>query len=381
MARENRQKSNDEKKQDAIQEAMQKQWPGMEDFRPDEIAWITQWNKAAGKYEANPYPLIGGRLRLLCEDHKGENDKYSIRPPDGDSGITEIVIKSSNQQGKIIEVPGYRVTRVAETKRGLYYGTKEGKADNVERLESMAVARALRFAGYGYGFTSAEEMREVAREEEKERRAEERASQGADRQDAHKQLDAIKKAYYALVTESKAFANDTEKHEWQKIVSGGRMSTTMWKTKADFRRAIEYLSWRNAVGKESDELLIYFMIKAKSIKGLQKAFLEIAGVAKLSEVTDIDSWKIQMASAHLFLSHKSEEAKQMGRALVRSHQHEGLFKTFLEVAAVTKLTGLDKESLDHWQERLKEAVERYNTEKKAEVDLESIIKEAEKMLV
>lgn len=99
------------------------------------------------KVQGKMYPVVGGRLRLAHED----NEELSI--------VTEI-----------LEVSPERVTVAAEvtTKKGAYSGlgnasiTRDAKLKNaiLELAETRAIARALRFAGYGVEYTGYEEIGE-----------------------------------------------------------------------------------------------------------------------------------------------------------------------------------------------------------------------------
>jgi len=104
-------------------------------FRGDEIA----------KIDNNLYPKVGGRLRLA----HGENHKLSI---------TTNIIK---YDGKIAVV-----SAISTTNKGSFQGLgmanterdKEIAPAILELAETRAIARSLRFAGFGVEYCSAEEV-------------------------------------------------------------------------------------------------------------------------------------------------------------------------------------------------------------------------------
>lgn len=104
-------------------------------FRGDEIA----------KIDNNLYPKVGGRLRLAHE----ENHKLSI--------TTNIV----KYDGKIAVV-----SAISSTNKGSFQGLGMASTERdqeiapaiLELAETRAIARSLRFAGYGVEYCSAEEV-------------------------------------------------------------------------------------------------------------------------------------------------------------------------------------------------------------------------------
>ncbi len=116
-------------------------------FREDEL--VTRRMKVNGEWQTRTFPIIGGRLRLA---HEG-NEKLSIQ--------TEIVRMDS-------EMVGAKTT--VETDKGRYGGTGTASAQRdarladslVELAETRAIARALRFGGFGVEYCSAEEVSHVS---------------------------------------------------------------------------------------------------------------------------------------------------------------------------------------------------------------------------
>ena len=114
-------------------------------FREDEIANIRRWDKERNEYITNPFPKIAGRLRLAHE----ANEALSIE--------TEII--RYDEQVAV-------VCAVSKTSKGNFKGIGMASIERDQKLahailelaETRAIARSLRFAGYGIEYCSAEEM-------------------------------------------------------------------------------------------------------------------------------------------------------------------------------------------------------------------------------
>jgi hypothetical protein len=114
-------------------------------FRDDEIVIMAHWDKKEEKWVKSIYPKVGGRLRLAHE----ANEQMSI--------TTEIIRYDEN-----IAV----VVAVCTTSKGSFPGIGMASAQRdhsiapaiLELAETRAIARSLRFAGYGVEYCSAEEI-------------------------------------------------------------------------------------------------------------------------------------------------------------------------------------------------------------------------------
>ena len=114
-------------------------------FREDEIVIMSRVDKKTGEVSTRPYPKVGGRLRLAHE----ENGSLSIS--------TEIIRYEEN-----VAV----VRALATTKKGYFNGLGMASLERdqliapaiLELAETRAIARSLRFAGYGVEYCSAEEV-------------------------------------------------------------------------------------------------------------------------------------------------------------------------------------------------------------------------------
>ena len=114
-------------------------------FREDEIVIMSHVDKRTGEVVSRPYPKVGGRLRLAHE----ENGNLNIS--------TEIIRYEEN-----VAV----VRALATTKKGYFNGLGMASLERdqqiapaiLELAETRAIARSLRFAGYGVEYCSAEEV-------------------------------------------------------------------------------------------------------------------------------------------------------------------------------------------------------------------------------
>ena len=114
-------------------------------FRDDEIALIRHFDKQRQEWITNVYPKIGGRLRLAHE----ENEALSIE--------TEVI-----RYDEQIAV----VCAVSTTAKGRFKGIGMASVERDQKIapailelaETRAIARSLRFAGYGVEYCSAEEV-------------------------------------------------------------------------------------------------------------------------------------------------------------------------------------------------------------------------------
>jgi hypothetical protein len=114
-------------------------------FREDEIVIMSHVDKKTGEVVTRPYPKVGGRLRLAHE----ENGSLNIS--------TEIIRYEEN-----VAV----VRALATAKKGYFNGLGMASLERdqqiapaiLELAETRAIARSLRFAGYGVEYCSAEEV-------------------------------------------------------------------------------------------------------------------------------------------------------------------------------------------------------------------------------
>ena len=170
-------------------------------------------------------------------------------------------------------------------------------------------------------------------------------------------LEAAKVAYFELIKSTASFPNDKEdvaRHAWQKLVAK-KASTKAW-SQTDFDRATLMLNWRMIVGEESDVLVEYLEKHRTKPKDLGNKFLDIMGVGQLTEIQDITNWAIAMSAALQYCNKQEPAAIDMGRALLRAAQHEGLVGAFLKVCEVDKVSKLTKEQIVEWKSLLEKSI-------------------------
>jgi hypothetical protein len=136
-------------------------------------------NEELVKVQGKVYPVVGGRLRLA----HGENNSLSI----------ETSVVQYTEEATVIRA-------AVKTEKGTFTGLGNAsvKRDRVlanailELAETRAIARALRFAGYGVEFTGFEEVGEGKNQSSEERHveAEEQHEQGEEQ----KKTDGATKA-------------------------------------------------------------------------------------------------------------------------------------------------------------------------------------------
>src|SRR6056297_1444450 len=114
-------------------------------FREDEVAIIKHWNKQKGEYVSNVYPKVGGRLRLAHEANDAINIETEIYRYDENLAVVIATVKTMSGQ-----FTGIGMSSVERDK-------KIAPAI-LELAETRGIARALRFAGYGVEYCSAEEV-------------------------------------------------------------------------------------------------------------------------------------------------------------------------------------------------------------------------------
>lgn len=117
----------------------------LNNFKNDELV------KVQGKL----FPVVGGRLRLAHEDNANLSIETKVITYDGEVAVIQAMIK---------------------TEKGTYNGLGNAsvKRDRVlsnailELAETRAIARALRFAGYGVEYTGFEEVENHSESDDKE---------------------------------------------------------------------------------------------------------------------------------------------------------------------------------------------------------------------
>jgi len=114
-------------------------------FREDELVMMSHYDKQTGEQVITPYPKISGRLRIAHEQHDHLSITTQVIKYDGSTAV---------------------VSATTTTDKGSYNGIGMASLERDERIapailelaESRAIARSLRFAGFGVEYCSAEEV-------------------------------------------------------------------------------------------------------------------------------------------------------------------------------------------------------------------------------
>jgi hypothetical protein len=159
-------------------------------FREDEIVIMSHVDKRTGEVVTRPYPKVGGRLRLAHEENENLNISTEIIRYENDVAV---------------------VRALATTKKGYFNGLGMASLERdqqiapaiLELAETRAIARSLRFAGYGVEYCSAEEVshlengghieQDVKPSEESERTNEGESHDSQDARLTSKQLNYLKR--------------------------------------------------------------------------------------------------------------------------------------------------------------------------------------------
>jgi hypothetical protein len=116
-------------------------------FNKDEIVIMRRKNKRTGKTEERQYPIVGGRLRLFHEDLE---NRESVKER---WGVKTEIQKYENDVAVVTAV----VTIEGNQFTGIGMASKQRDSmifpAILEMAETRAIARALRFAGYGVEYT------------------------------------------------------------------------------------------------------------------------------------------------------------------------------------------------------------------------------------
>ena len=114
-------------------------------FREDEIVILTHWDKKEQKWVKSIHPKIAGRLRLAHEDNEQLSITSEVVNYDGNIAVVKVV--STTTKG---DFPGLGMSSIERD--------KTIAPAILELAETRAIARSLRFAGYGVEYCSAEEI-------------------------------------------------------------------------------------------------------------------------------------------------------------------------------------------------------------------------------
>lgn len=121
-------------------------------FRPEEIICLRHYDKKSGTWIESEFPKVGGRLRLAHEVNGSLDINTDIVQYDGNLAVVRAVI--SSDKGSFSGIGMASVERDAKIAPAI-----------LELAETRAIARCLRFAGFGVEYCSAEEVSHLEQEE------------------------------------------------------------------------------------------------------------------------------------------------------------------------------------------------------------------------
>ncbi|WP_163336126.1 hypothetical protein [Desulfopila sp. IMCC35008] len=114
-------------------------------FLPEELVTMRHFDKKTSQWSVTDYPKVGGRLRLAHELNGSLDISTEIIKYDGNVAVVKALC--STDKGSYTGVSMASVERDAKIAPAI-----------LELAETRAIARALRFAGYGVEYCSAEEV-------------------------------------------------------------------------------------------------------------------------------------------------------------------------------------------------------------------------------
>lgn len=126
-------------------------------------------NEELVKVQGKIYPVVGGRLRLAHDENKSLSIETSVVQYSAETTVVQAAIKT--EKGTFTGLGNASVKRDRVLSNAI-----------LELAETRAIARALRFAGYGVEFTGFEEVGEGKNqlaEEQSEQPEEAKKSEGA----------------------------------------------------------------------------------------------------------------------------------------------------------------------------------------------------------
>ena len=116
---------------------------GTNGFREDELIHVKV--KVGSGWQARTFPVFGGRLRLAHESNKNLSLQTELVSWDGQYAVFKCL--ATTEKGQFIGFGSANSQRDSRLSESL-----------IELAETRSCARALRFAGYGLEYTSAEEV-------------------------------------------------------------------------------------------------------------------------------------------------------------------------------------------------------------------------------
>lgn len=123
-------------------------------FLPGELIKLRHFDKKSGEWRESEYPKVGGRLRLAHELNGSMDINTEIIKYDGNIAVVKACC--STDKGSYAGIGMASLERDAKIAPAI-----------LELAETRAIARSLRFAGYGVEYCSAEEVSHLNQENDK----------------------------------------------------------------------------------------------------------------------------------------------------------------------------------------------------------------------
>ncbi|MDR3542723.1 MAG: hypothetical protein P4L69_17435 [Desulfosporosinus sp.] len=120
-------------------------------FLPDEIITMRHCDKKTGVWSESEFPKVGGRLRLAHEHNGSLEINSEIVQYDGNIAVVRVIL--TTDKGSFTGIGMASLERDVKIAPAI-----------LELAETRAIARSLRFAGYGVEFCSAEEVSHLEQE-------------------------------------------------------------------------------------------------------------------------------------------------------------------------------------------------------------------------
>ena len=123
------------------------------EFRPEEIVTLRHFDKKNGQWVENDYPKVGGRLRLAHLQNESLDIRTDVIQYDGNLAVVKAICTTN--KGSYCGIGMASIERDAKIAPAL-----------LELAETRSISRALRWAGYGIEYCSAEEISHLDQEKE-----------------------------------------------------------------------------------------------------------------------------------------------------------------------------------------------------------------------
>ena len=121
------------------------------EFKPEEIISLRHFNQKTGQWIESEFPKVGGRLRLAHLQNESLDISTEVFQYDGVVAVVKAVCTTT--KGCFCGMGMASVERDAKIAPAI-----------LELAETRSIARALRFAGYGVEYCSAEEVSHLDQE-------------------------------------------------------------------------------------------------------------------------------------------------------------------------------------------------------------------------